>query len=117
MAGRIKGITVEIGGDTTGLEKALKSVNTTIKQTQTALKDVTKLLKLAPPTPSFSRRSTNSCSSPSARQRKNWSLSNRRRPRQRSSWRTALSARTNTTLCRGRSSRQSRSSAACRKRR
>lgn len=48
MAGRIKGITVEIGGDTTGLEKALKSVNTTIKQTQTALKDVTKLLKLDP---------------------------------------------------------------------
>ena len=37
MAGRIKGITVEIGGDTTGLEKALRSVNTTIKQTQTAL--------------------------------------------------------------------------------
>ena len=41
MAGsRIKGITVEIGGDTTGLEKALKSVNTTIKSTQTQLKDV-----------------------------------------------------------------------------
>ena len=30
MAGRIKGITVEIGGDTTGLEKALKNVNSTI---------------------------------------------------------------------------------------
>lgn len=28
MANRIKGITVEIGGDTTGLDKALKSVNT-----------------------------------------------------------------------------------------
>ena len=26
MAGRTKGITVEIGGDTTGLEKALKNV-------------------------------------------------------------------------------------------
>ena len=26
MAGRIKGITVEIGGDTTGLDKALQSV-------------------------------------------------------------------------------------------
>ena len=48
MASRIKGITVEIGGDTTGLEKALKSVNTTIKSTQSALKDVTKLLKLDP---------------------------------------------------------------------
>lgn len=48
MANRIKGITVEIGGDTTGLEKALKSVNTTIKSTQSALKDVNKLLKLDP---------------------------------------------------------------------
>lgn len=34
MASRIKGITVEIGGDTTGLEKALKNVNSTIKSTQ-----------------------------------------------------------------------------------
>lgn len=48
MAGRIKGITVEIGGDTTGLEKALKNVNSTIKNTQSALKDVNKLLKLDP---------------------------------------------------------------------
>ena len=48
MAGRIKGITVEIGGDTTGLEKALKSVNTTIKNTQSQLKDVNHLLKLDP---------------------------------------------------------------------
>ena len=48
MASRIKGITVEIGGDTTGLEKALKGVNTTIKTTQSALKDVTRLLKLDP---------------------------------------------------------------------
>ncbi|MFR3785910.1 MAG: phage tail tape measure protein [Agathobaculum desmolans] len=46
MASRIKGITVEIGGDTTGLDKALKSVNTTIKNTQSSLKDVNKLLKL-----------------------------------------------------------------------
>ena len=48
MASRIKGITVEIGGDTTGLEKALKSVNSTIRNTQSQLKDVTKLLKLDP---------------------------------------------------------------------
>ena len=49
MAGsRIKGITVEIGGDTTGLDKALKGVNSTIRTTQTALKDVNKLLKLDP---------------------------------------------------------------------
>lgn len=33
MAGRIKGITVEIGGDTTGLGKALQNVNKEIKNT------------------------------------------------------------------------------------
>ena len=48
MANRIKGITVEIGGDTTGLDKALKSVNSTIKLTQSSLKDVNRLLKLDP---------------------------------------------------------------------
>lgn len=48
MADRIKGITVEIGGDTTGLSKALSSVNKEIKSTQTQLKDVNKLLKLDP---------------------------------------------------------------------
>ena len=46
--GRIKGITVEIGGDTTGLDKALKGVNSTIKTTQSSLKDVNKLLKHDP---------------------------------------------------------------------
>ena len=49
MAGsRIKGITVEIGGDTTKLQTALKSVNSEIKNTQSQLKDVEKLLKLDP---------------------------------------------------------------------
>lgn len=48
MANRIKGITVEIGGDTTKLSKALEGVNKTIKNTQTQLKDVEKLLKLDP---------------------------------------------------------------------
>ena len=49
MAGRnIKGITVEIGGDTTGLQKALQGVNKEIKDTQSQLKDVEKLLKLDP---------------------------------------------------------------------
>ena len=48
MASRIKGITVEIGGDTTGLEKALKGVNSAIKTTQSELKDVERLLKLDP---------------------------------------------------------------------
>ena len=48
MANRIKGITVEIGGDTTKLSKALEGVNKNIKSTQTQLKDVEKLLKLDP---------------------------------------------------------------------
>ena len=49
MAGsRIKGITVEIGGDTTKLQTALKGVNSEIKNTQSQLKDVEKLLKLDP---------------------------------------------------------------------
>ena len=48
MANRIKGITVEIGGDTTGLDKALKGVNSTIRSTQSSLRDVNRLLKLDP---------------------------------------------------------------------
>ena len=48
MAGNIKGITIEIGGDTTGLDKALKGVNSEIKSTQKQLKDVDKALKLDP---------------------------------------------------------------------
>ena len=45
---RIKGITVEIGGDTTKLDKALSGTNKTLSQTQSALKDVERLLKLDP---------------------------------------------------------------------
>lgn len=45
---RIKGITIEIDGDTKGLSKALQGVNKDIKSTQTQLKDVEKLLKLDP---------------------------------------------------------------------
>ena len=48
MASRIKGITIEIGGDTTKLQTALKGVNTEIRSTQRELKDVEKLLKLDP---------------------------------------------------------------------
>ncbi|WP_311142063.1 hypothetical protein [Lancefieldella rimae] len=48
VANRIKGITVEIGGDTTGLDKALKGINSTIKNTQSRLRDVNRLLKLDP---------------------------------------------------------------------
>lgn len=39
MAFRIQDITVEIGGDTTKLSKALESVNKSIKGTQSGLKD------------------------------------------------------------------------------
>ena len=48
MASRIAGITVEIGGDTTKLSRALEGVNKSIKTTQAGLKDVNKLLKLDP---------------------------------------------------------------------
>lgn len=47
-ADRIKGITIEIGGDTTGLKEALSSVNKEISSTQSQLKDVERLLKLDP---------------------------------------------------------------------
>lgn len=48
MANRIKGITIEIGGDTTKLTSALKQTDSAIKNTQASLKDVNKLLKLDP---------------------------------------------------------------------
>lgn len=48
MADRIRGITIEIDGETKGLSKALQGVNKDIKSTQTQLKDINKLLKLDP---------------------------------------------------------------------
>lgn len=45
---RVKGITIEIGGDTTGLDKALSGVNKEINGTKKELKDVEKLLKMDP---------------------------------------------------------------------
>ena len=48
MAGNIKGITIEIGGDTTGLDKALKGVNSSARSAQSELKEVNKALKLDP---------------------------------------------------------------------
>lgn len=45
---RVKGITIQLGGDTTGLDKALKGVNKEISGTQSQLKDVERLLKLDP---------------------------------------------------------------------
>lgn len=46
--GKIKGITVELGGDVSGLDKALKTVNRSIGSTQSELKKVDRLLKLDP---------------------------------------------------------------------
>ena len=48
MADKIKGIEVQIGGNTTGLSQALAKVNTSIKTTKTQLTEVNKLLKLDP---------------------------------------------------------------------
>lgn len=48
MALKVRGITIEIGGDTTGLEKSLKNVNKSIYDTQSELKDVERLLKIDP---------------------------------------------------------------------
>lgn len=48
MAERIKGIVIDIGGDTTGLDKALSGTNKIIKDTQNELRDVDRLLKLDP---------------------------------------------------------------------
>ena len=44
----IKGITIAIGGDTSGLEKSLKDVEQTTKGLQNELKSVDRLLKLDP---------------------------------------------------------------------
>lgn len=48
MAGRIKGITIEIGGDTTKLQKSLSGIDKVLKKTQSELRDVNKLLKMDP---------------------------------------------------------------------
>lgn len=45
---KIRGITIELGADTTGLNKALGEVNKQIGSTQKELKDIDKLLKLDP---------------------------------------------------------------------
>lgn len=47
-SGRIKGITIEIDGDTTKLTTALKQVDKQIRDTQSSLRDVNKLLKMDP---------------------------------------------------------------------
>ncbi|MDD9148162.1 phage tail tape measure protein [Sporolactobacillus sp. CQH2019] len=48
MAGRIKGITIEIDGSTVGLQKALSSVNAQANRLQSELRDTERLLKFNP---------------------------------------------------------------------
>lgn len=48
MAGSIKGLIVEIGGDTSGLQKALKSVNSATSSLSKELRGINSLLKLDP---------------------------------------------------------------------
>ena len=48
MASKIKGIIVEIGGDTVGLQKALKDVNDKAKNVSSEMREVEKALKLNP---------------------------------------------------------------------
>ena len=45
---KVRGITIELGADTSGISKALKGVNSEIGKTQKELKDVERLLKLDP---------------------------------------------------------------------
>ena len=48
MANRIKGLTVEIGGDTTKLQDALKGVDSQIRTTQSNLRDMKKDKRTVP---------------------------------------------------------------------
>ena len=48
MAGNIKGITIELNGDTTKLDKALRNVNRETQTLQRQLSDVEKALKMDP---------------------------------------------------------------------
>lgn len=48
MSKKIRGITIELGGDASGLEKALTDANKSIYSTQKNLKDVERLLKMDP---------------------------------------------------------------------
>ena len=72
MANRIKSITVEIGGDTTGLENSLKSVNDSLKKTQSQLKDVETLLKLDPSNVTLLAQKQELLTAPSRRRNRSW---------------------------------------------
>lgn len=48
MAGNIRGITIEIGGDTTTLQKALKDVESKSRDLNKELRDIDKSMKFNP---------------------------------------------------------------------
>lgn len=48
MAKRIEGITIKIGADATELNKAIKTIDSELRSTQSQLRDVNRLLKLDP---------------------------------------------------------------------
>ena len=48
MATKVRGITIELKGDTTGLTKALGDADKAVKDTKAELNDVERLLKLDP---------------------------------------------------------------------
>ena len=48
MAGRIQGITIEVGGDTTKLQKSLNQIQAPINKINTELKNINQALKLDP---------------------------------------------------------------------
>ena len=48
MAEAYRGLTIRIGGDTTGLSRALRSVNSAITQTQGQLRNLSTALRLDP---------------------------------------------------------------------
>lgn len=48
MAGNIKGITIELNGDTTKLDKALREVNKEARTDQRQLSEVERALKMDP---------------------------------------------------------------------
>ena len=48
MANRVRGITIQIGGDTTKLDKALRTTDVELAKVQKDLRDVERLLKLDP---------------------------------------------------------------------
>ena len=95
MANRIKGITIEIGGDTTGLDKALKGVNSSISRTQSALNDVNRLLKLDPTNTVLGPRSRSFSPRPSVRRKRSSLLWRLRRNRSQPHSSAATSVKTN----------------------